>query len=123
VIQILKEEKANELGGVMHCFVDDLETAKAAIDLGFLISFSGIVTFKNAKPLQEVARQIPLENMLIETDSPYLAPTPLRGKTNQPAYVRYVAEFIADLKEESLENVALNTTKNYEDKFNKINSL
>ena len=119
----LKEEKANEVGGVMHCFVDDLETAKAAIDLGFLISFSGIVTFKNAKPLQEVARQIPLENMLIETDSPYLAPTPLRGKTNQPAYVRYVAEFIADLKEESLENVALNTTKNYENKFNKINSL
>jgi len=123
VIQILKEEKANEVGGVMHCFVDDLEIAKAAIDLDFLISFSGIVTFKNAKPLQEVARQIPLENMLIETDSPYLAPTPLRGKTNQPAYVRYVAEFIADLKEESLENVALNTTKNYEDKFNKINSL
>ena len=107
----------------MHCFVDNLEIAKAAMDLDFLISFSGIVTFKNAKPLQEVARQIPLENMLIETDSPYLAPTPLRGKTNQQAYVRYVAEFIADLKEESLENVALNTTKNYEDKFNKINSL
>ena len=123
VIQILKEEKADQVGGVMHCFVDDLEIAKAAIDLDFLISFSGIVTFKNARPLQEVARQIPLENMLIETDSPYLAPTPLRGKTNQPAYVRYVAEFIADLKEESLENVALNTTKNYEDKFNKINSL
>ena len=107
----------------MHCFVDDLETAKAAIDLDFLISFSGIVTFKNAKPLQEVARQISLKNMLIETDSPYLAPTPHRGKTNQPAYVRYVAEFLAELKEESLEDVALNTTKNYEDKFNKINNL
>ena len=119
VIKILKEEKAHEVGGVMHCFVDDLETAKAAIDLGFLISFSGIVTFKNAKPLQEVARQISLKNMLIETDSPYLAPTPHRGKTNQPAYVRYVAEFLAELKEESLEDVALNTTKNYEDKFNK----
>ena len=123
VIKILKEEKADEVGGVMHCFVDDLETAKAAIDMDFLISFSGIVTFKNAKPLQEVARQISLKNMLIETDSPYLAPTPHRGKTNQPAYVRYVAEFLAELKEESLEDVALNTTKNYEDKFNKINTL
>ena len=123
VIQILKKEKADEVGGVMHCFVDDLETAKAAIDMDFLISFSGIVTFKNAKPLQEVARQISLKNMLIETDSPYLAPTPHRGKTNQPAYVRYVAEFLAELKEESLEDVALNTTKNYEDKFNKINTI
>ena len=123
VIQILKEEKADKVGGVMHCFVDDLETAKAAIDLDFLISFSGIVTFKNAKPLQEVARQIPLKNMLIETDSPYLAPTPLRGKVNQPAYVRYVAEFLAELKEETLEEIALNTTKNYEEKFNKINNL
>ena len=123
VIQILKEEKADKVGGVMHCFVDDLETAKAAIDLDFLISFSGIVTFKNAKPLQEVARQISLKNMLIETDSPYLAPTPLRGKVNQPAYVRYVAEFLAELKEETLENIALNTTKNYEEKFNKINNL
>ena len=123
VIKILKEEKAYEVGGVMHCFVDDLETAKAAIDLDFLISFSGIVTFKNAKPLQEVARQISLKNMLIETDSPYLAPTPHRGKTNQPAYVRYVAEFLAELKEESFEDVAQNTTKNYEDKFNKINNL
>ena len=123
MIKILKEEKAYEVGGVMHCFVDDLETAKAAIDLDFLISFSGIVTFKNAKPLQEVARQISLKNMLIETDSPYLAPTPHRGKTNQPAYVRYVAEFLAELKEESLEDVAQNTTKNYEDKFNKINNL
>ena len=123
VIQILKEEKADKVGGVMHCFVDDLETAKAAIDLDFLISFSGIVTFKNAKPLQEVARQIPLKNMLIETDSPYLAPTPLRGKVNQPAYVRYVAEFLAELKEETLDDIALNTTKNYEEKFNKINNL
>ena len=123
VIHILKEEKADEVGGVMHCFVDDLDTAKAAIDLDFLISFSGIVTFKNAKPLQEVAREIPLKNMLIETDSPYLAPTPHRGKTNQPAYVRYVAEFLAELKGESLEELALNTTNNYEKKFNKINNL
>ena len=123
VIKILKEEKAYEVGGVMHCFVDDLETAKAAIDLDFLISFSGIVTFKNAKPLQEVARQISLKNMLIETDSPYLAPTPHRGKTNQPAYVRYIAEFLADLKGVSLEDVAQNTTKNYELKFNKISKL
>ena len=123
VIDILKYEKADEVGGVMHCFVDDLDTAKAAIDLDFLISFSGIVTFKNAKPLQEVAREIPLKNMLIETDSPYLAPTPHRGKTNQPAYVRYVAEFLAELKGESLEELALNTTNNYEKKFNKINNL
>jgi TatD DNase family protein len=123
VIKILKEEQAEAIGGVMHCFVDDWETAQAAMDMDFLISFSGIVTFKNAKSLQEVAKQVPLENMLVETDSPYLAPMPFRGKTNQPAYVKYVAEFIAELKETSFELVAQYTTKNYEDKFNKINNL
>tara|TARA_B100001250_G_scaffold282159_1_gene244388 strand:- start:328 stop:1107 length:780 start_codon:yes stop_codon:yes gene_type:complete len=123
VIQILKEEGAEAVGGVMHCFVDDIETAKKAIDMDFLISFSGIVTFKNAKPLQEVAKQVPLEHMLVETDAPYLAPTPFRGKTNQPAYVKYVAEFIAGLKDISFEIVAEKTSLNYENKFNKINKI
>ena len=123
VIQILKEEQADVVGGVMHCFVDDIETAKKAIDMDFLISFSGIVTFKNAKPLQEVAKQVPIEHMLVETDAPYLAPTPFRGKTNQPAYVKYVAEFIAELKEISFDTVAEQTSLNYENKFNKINRI
>jgi TatD DNase family protein len=91
VIRVLKEEGADKVGGVMHCFVEDWETAQAAMDLNFLISFSGIVTFKNAKDLHEVAKQVPLEQMLVETDSPYLAPMPFRGRTNQPAYVRHVA--------------------------------
>jgi len=123
VIQILKEEQAEVVGGVMHCFVDDIETAKKAIDMDFLISFSGIVTFKNAKPLQEVAKQVPIEHMLVETDAPYLAPTPFRGKTNQPAFVKYVAEFIAELKEISFDVVAKQTSLNYENKFNKINII
>ena len=118
VIRILKEEGADEVGGVMHCFVEDWETAQAAMDLNFLISFSGIVTFKNAKELQEVARQTPLDKMLVETDSPYLAPVPFRGKTNQPAYVKHVAEFIADLKEIEFEQVANQTTDNYKKLFN-----
>ena len=118
VIKVLKEEDADKVGGVMHCFVEDWETAQAAMDLDFMISFSGIVTFKNAKELQEVAKQVPLEQMLVETDSPYLAPMPFRGKTNQPAYVRHVAEFIAGLKEVDYETVAHETTKNYYKKFN-----
>lgn len=118
VIRILKEEGADEVGGVMHCFVEDWETAQAAMDLNFLISFSGIVTFKNAKELQEVAKQTPLEKMLVETDSPYLAPVPFRGKTNQPAYVKHVAEFIAELKEISFEQVAEITSSNYHKLFN-----
>ena len=118
VIRILKEEGADEVGGVMHCFVEDWETAKAAMDLNFLISFSGIVTFKNAKELQQVAKQTPLDKMLVETDSPYLAPVPFRGKTNQPAYVKHVAEFIADLKEIEFEQVATQTTNNYNNLFN-----
>lgn len=118
VIRILKEERADKVGGVMHCFVEDWETAQAAMDINFLISFSGIVTFKNAKILQEVAKQVPLDRMLVETDSPYLAPVPFRGKTNQPAYVKYVAEFIADLKEVEFVEVAKETTKNYNKLFN-----
>jgi TatD DNase family protein len=118
VIRILKEEGANQVGGVMHCFVEDWETAKVAMDLNFLISFSGIVTFKNAKELQEVAKKMPLDKMLVETDSPYLAPVPFRGKTNQPAYVKHVAEFIADLKDIEFEQVANQTTENYNNLFN-----
>lgn len=118
VLHILKEEGADTVGGVMHCFVEDWDTAQAAMDLNFLISFSGIVTFKNAKELQDVARRTPLEKMLVETDSPYLAPVPYRGKTNQPAYVRHVAEFIASLKEIEFVEVAIQTTKNYNKLFN-----
>ncbi len=112
-IRILEEEGANEVGGVMHCFVEDWETAQKAMNLNFYISFSGIVTFKNAKEVQEVARQVPLECMLVETDSPYLTPVPYRGKPNQPGYTRYVAEFIAELHGTSLERVAQQTTANF----------
>ena len=118
VIRILKEEGADRVGGVMHCFVEDWETAQAAMDLNFLISFSGIVTFKNAKDLQDVAKKTPLDKMLVETDSPYLAPVPFRGKTNQPAYVKHVAEFIANLKEIEFDEVAIKTTSNYHKLFN-----
>lgn len=110
---IMREEGAAEVGGVMHCFTESWATAQAAIELGFFISFSGIVTFKNAHALKEVARQVPLERMLIETDSPYLAPVPFRGKTNQPGYVKYVAEEIARLKGVNVEQVAMKTTDNF----------
>ena len=113
VITILKEEGADTAGGVMHCFVDDWETAESAIDLGFYISFSGIVTFKNAKEVQEVAKKVPLERLLIETDSPYLTPIPYRGKPNQPGYVRYVAEFLAELRNEEYTTIAEQTTANF----------
>jgi TatD DNase family protein len=112
-IRILKEEGADRIGGVMHCFTESLEVAKQAIDLGFYISFSGIVTFKSAKDLQETCRQVPLERMLIETDSPYLAPMPHRGKTNEPAWVSHVAGFIADLKGVSVASIAEHTTNNF----------
>jgi len=112
-VRILEEEGAREIGGVMHCFTESWEVAKAAIDLGFYISFSGIVTFKNAKDLKEVAKQVPLDRMLVETDSPYLAPVPHRGKTNEPSYVRHVAEEVARLKEVPLEAVAEATTRNF----------
>lgn len=112
-IRILREEGADETGGVMHCFADDWETAKAALDLGFYISFSGIVTFKNATELHEVARRVPADRTLVETDSPYLAPVPYRGKINQPAYVRHVAEQLAALRGQNLEKIAEQTTENF----------
>jgi TatD DNase family protein len=108
---ILKEEKAEN--GVMHCFTENWEAAKIALDLGFYISISGIVTFKNATVIQDVAKKVPLDRLLIETDSPYLAPIPFRGKSNEPAYVRHVAECIAGLRGISLELLADRTTANF----------
>lgn len=116
-LQIMAEEGAAEVGGVMHCFTESQAVADAAIAMNFLISFSGIVTFKNAKDLQEVARKVPLDRMLVETDSPYLAPVPHRGKTNQPAWVRHVAEFIAQLRGVTAETIAEATTANFERVF------
>jgi TatD DNase family protein len=112
-LQLMREETAAEVGGVMHCFTETAEVARRAMEMNFMISFSGIVTFKNAIALKEVARAVPLESMLIETDSPYLAPIPFRGKMNQPAYVRFVAEEIARVKGISIESVAEATTANF----------
>lgn len=112
-LRIMGEENAREVGGVMHCFTGNWEEAQAAIELGFWISFSGIVTFKNAGALREVARRVPLERMLIETDSPYLAPVPYRGKTNEPGLVLHVAEEIARQRGLSLEQVADATSMNF----------
>jgi len=112
-IRIMQEEGAADAGGVMHCFTETAEVAQAAMALNFLISFSGIVTFKNATALKDVARMVPLDRMLVETDSPYLAPVPYRGKTNQPAYVRFVAEEISRLKSVGVETVARATTDNF----------
>jgi TatD DNase family protein len=112
-LAIMREERAREAGGVMHCFTESWEVAQAAMEMDFLISFSGIVTFKNAQALREVAVRVPLERMLVETDSPYLAPVPHRGKTNEPAYVRHVAEEIARLREIPLEEVARATSENF----------
>ena len=112
-LRIMKEEGAGEAGGVMHCFTETWDVARAALDLGFHISFSGIVTFKNAVPLKEVAKQVPIDRMLVETDSPYLAPVPHRGKSNQPAFVRHVAEEVARLRGIAFEDVARATTENF----------
>lgn len=119
-LRILHEERADEAGGVMHCFTETWDVAQAALDLGFYISFSGIVTFKNAADLQEVATKVPLDRMLIETDSPYLAPVPHRGKTNDPSKVIHVAQKIAALRDEPLEVIAHHTTSNFFRLFNKI---
>ncbi len=116
-LRIMEEEGAAEVGGVMHCFTESLEVAQAAIKLGFYISFSGIVTFKSARDLQEVARQVPLDRLLIETDSPYLAPVPYRGKTNEPGYVPKVAEKVAELKGVDVSQVASSSTQNFFDLF------
>ena len=112
-LRIMQEEGAAEVGGVMHCFTEVQAVADAAMAMNFYISFSGIVTFKNAKDLKEVAKNVPLERMLIETDSPYLAPVPFRGKMNQPGYVKHVAEHIAELRGISVEEVAAATTANF----------
>jgi TatD DNase family protein len=116
-LALLREEGAEAAGGVFHCFTETADVARAALDLGFYISFSGILTFKNAADLREVASFVPLDRCLIETDSPYLAPTPYRGKTNQPAYVPYVARQIAELRQLPVEAVAHATSANFERLF------
>lgn len=120
-IKIMKEEGANSAGGVMHCFTENWEMAKAAMDMGFYISFSGILTFNSAKDIQEVAKKVPLDRILIETDSPYLSPVPFRGKTNDPSKVVYVAQKLADLRSESIEKIAEHTTNNFYTLFSKAN--
>jgi TatD DNase family protein len=121
-IRLMREEGAGTdaggVAGVMHCFTESLEVARAAIDMGFYISFSGIVTFKSARELQAVALEVPLERILIETDSPYLAPVPHRGKMNEPGFVAHVGEFIAKLKGVPVEQVAQQTTDNFFNLFN-----
>lgn len=112
-LRIMREERAELVGGVMHCFTESLEVATQAIAMGFYISFSGIVTFKNALSLKEVAKEVPLDRILVETDSPYLAPVPFRGKTNQPAYVKYVAEEVARLRGITYEELAAATSENF----------
>ena len=112
-LKILEEEGAQAVGGVMHCFTETWEVASQALDLGFFISFSGILTFKNAVAIKEVARNTPLERILVETDSPYLAPVPHRGKSNEPAFVRHVAEELASLRDLSSDQVAAATTANF----------
>jgi TatD DNase family protein len=114
---ILENEGAESAGGIIHCFTENWETAKRALDIGFYISLSGIVTFKSAKELQEVAKKLPLDRILIETDSPYLAPVPHRGKTNKPVFVKHVAEFLAELRGDTVENIAATTTANFQRLF------
>lgn len=112
-LAILAQERAGEAGGVMHCFTETLEVARAALDLGLYISFSGIVTFKNASALREVAAVVPMDRLLIETDAPYLAPAPHRGRTNEPSYVVHVAAEIARIKALPVERIAEQTTANF----------
>lgn len=118
-IAILREQDAVGVRGVMHCFTEDLAMAKQSLDLGFYISFSGIVTFNSAKELQAVAQYVPLDHMLIETDAPFLAPVPLRGQINHPAHVTHVANFIAGLRQIPVEELAYHTTQNYLKLFNR----
>jgi TatD DNase family protein len=117
-LRIMREERADEAGGVMHCFTESLQVAQAAIELGFFISFSGIVTFKNARELQAVAQALPLERLLIETDAPYLAPVPHRGRTNEPAFVPLVARKLAELHGTTVERIEARTTDNFARCFN-----
>jgi TatD DNase family protein len=112
-LRIMREENAQQVGGVMHCFTESLDVALEAIALGFYISFSGIITFKNAHTIKEVAKHVPLDRILVETDSPYLAPTPYRGKTNQPSYVKHVGEEVANLRGISFDELAAATTESF----------
>ena len=112
-LRILDEEGAAHVGGVLHCFTEDWDMAERAMALNFYISFSGIITFRNADPLREVVKRMPAERILVETDSPYLAPVPHRGKPNHPAWVRYVAECVAKVRGETFDKVAAVTTENY----------
>jgi len=116
-LRLMREENASEVAGVMHCFTENWDVAEAALDMGFYISFSGIVTFKNAKTLKEVAQKVPLDRLLVETDSPYLAPVPHRGKTNQPGFVLHVAEEISRLRGISVDAVCTATTENFQRLF------
>ncbi len=116
-LKILREEGADQVGGVMHCFTESWEIAQQALDIGFYLSFSGIVTFKNATQVKEVAQRCPLDRLLLETDAPYLAPTPYRGKQNEPSYVRHVAEEIARLRQLSLDEIAAASTANFKNLF------
>jgi TatD DNase family protein len=125
-IRILKEEgelgDSNSAGGVFHCFTETQAVAEAALDLGFYISFSGILTFKTAQDLRDVAAWVPLDRLLIETDSPYLAPVPYRGKTNNPSYVPYVAKILAELRGMSPEQIGELTSRNFDRLFSKIHT-
>ena len=116
-IRLLREERAEEAGGVMHCFTEDWDIARQALDIGFYISMSGIVSFKNATIVHDVARRVPADRLLIETDSPYLAPVPYRGKTNQPGWVAHVAAAVARLRQIPVEEVGRITTENYDRLF------
>lgn len=115
-VDIIRAEGSEH--GILHCFTEDWETAKAVLDCGYYISFSGIISFKNAQDLRDVAKQVPLDRVLIETDSPYLAPVPYRGKTNEPKYVPYVAKALSDVYDKPLEEIAFITTQNFENLLN-----
>ncbi|NQW84449.1 MAG: TatD family hydrolase [Alcaligenaceae bacterium] len=121
-LRLMREEGAEQVGGVLHCFTESWEVAQAAMDMNFYISFSGIVTFKTALALQEVAKRLPLDRLLIETDSPYLAPVPFRGKLNDPSKVIHVAEKIAELRNCTLKTIEEASTSNFFNLFNKINN-
>ncbi len=125
-LQVLREEgedgSADSAGGVFHCFTEDWDVAKAALDLGFYISFSGILTFKSAQEIRDVAAKVPMDRLLIETDSPYLAPMPFRGKTNNPSYVPFVAQKLAELRGVSVEDMARVTSHNFEQLFTGVNA-